>query len=107
MTAADGGAADGRASFAYGDKILVLENPEADLDCNFSIIVQCGKNLGSWQGEILGFPNPILGLGGKRYAQLRELRAALAADGITSEIVDVDYEFFAGADSMLVLKRAV
>lgn len=53
------------ASFALTvDKILVLENPEADLDCNFSIIVQCGKNLGSWQGEILGFPNPLLGLGG-------------------------------------------
>jgi uncharacterized membrane protein len=53
------------ASFALTvDKILVLENPEADLDCNFSVIVQCGKNLGSWQGEILGFPNPLLGLGG-------------------------------------------
>lgn len=53
------------ASFSLTvDKILVLENPEADLDCNFSIIVQCGKNLGSWQGEILGFPNPLLGLGG-------------------------------------------
>lgn len=53
------------ASFALTvDKILILENPEADLDCNFSVIVQCGKNLESWQGEILGFPNPILGLGG-------------------------------------------
>lgn len=46
------------------DKIAVLTNPQADLDCNFSIIVQCGKNLGSWQGSLLGFPNPILGLGG-------------------------------------------
>lgn len=46
------------------DKLAVLANPEADLDCNFSVIVQCGKNLGSWQGAILGFPNPIIGLGG-------------------------------------------
>jgi len=46
------------------DKILLLENPEADLDCNFSLLVQCGKNLGSWQGEVFGFPNPLLGLGG-------------------------------------------
>jgi uncharacterized membrane protein len=46
------------------DKIAVLENPEADLDCNLSVIVQCGVNLGSWQGAILGFPNPILGLAG-------------------------------------------
>ena len=46
------------------DKILLLENPGADLDCNFSLIVQCGKNLDSWQGEVFGFPNPLLGLGG-------------------------------------------
>jgi len=46
------------------DKLAVLADPGADLDCNFSVIVQCGKNLGSWQGEILGFPNPIIGLGG-------------------------------------------
>ena len=46
------------------DKFAVLTNPDADLDCNISVIVQCGKNLGSWQGAILGFPNPIIGLGG-------------------------------------------
>ena len=46
------------------DKIAVLMDPQADLDCNFSVLVQCGKNLGSWQGAILGFPNPLLGLGG-------------------------------------------
>ncbi|CAN5198898.1 vitamin K epoxide reductase family protein [soil metagenome] len=46
------------------DKIAVLKDPEADLDCNFSVLVQCGKNLGSWQGAILGFPNPLIGLGG-------------------------------------------
>lgn len=53
------------AAFALTlDKIAVLENPQADLDCNFSVIVQCGVNLGSWQGSLLGFPNPLLGLGG-------------------------------------------
>ena len=46
------------------DKLAVLENPQADLDCNISVIVQCGVNLGSWQGAILGFPNPILGVAG-------------------------------------------
>jgi uncharacterized membrane protein len=46
------------------DKLEVLVNPQADLDCNLSVIVQCGKNLGSWQGAILGFPNPILGVAG-------------------------------------------
>lgn len=46
------------------DKIRVLEDPLADLDCNFSLIVQCGANLQSAQGAIFGFPNPLLGLGG-------------------------------------------
>lgn len=46
------------------DKLAVLADKQADLDCNFSLIVQCGVNLSSWQGSLLGFPNPILGLGG-------------------------------------------
>ncbi len=46
------------------DKFAILANPQTGLDCNFSVIVQCGKNLESWQGAILGFPNPILGLAG-------------------------------------------
>jgi uncharacterized membrane protein len=53
------------ASFSLTvDKFLLLENPQADLDCNFSLLVQCGKNLESWQGAVFGFPNPLLGLGG-------------------------------------------
>ena len=46
------------------DKIAVLENPDAVLGCNISAFVQCGKNLDSWQGSLLGFPNPIIGLVG-------------------------------------------
>ncbi len=53
------------ASFALTvDKILVLQNPQADLDCNISLLVQCGTNLQSWQGSVFGFPNPLIGLGG-------------------------------------------
>lgn len=51
------------AAFALTlDKIAVLKNPSAVLDCNLSVLVQCGKNLESWQGAILGFPNPLIGL---------------------------------------------
>ncbi|MEO6532279.1 MAG: vitamin K epoxide reductase family protein [Pseudolysinimonas sp.] len=51
------------AAFALTlDKIAVLKNPSAVLDCNVSVLVQCGKNLGSWQGSLFGFPNPIIGL---------------------------------------------
>lgn len=45
-------------------KFEVLANPAADIGCNFSLIVQCGKNLDSWQGAVLGFPNPIIGVAG-------------------------------------------
>lgn len=46
------------------DKFAVLIDPDADLDCNISPLVQCGVNLDSWQGAVFGFPNPLLGLGG-------------------------------------------
>lgn len=46
------------------DKIKVLQDPQADLDCNLSVLVQCGANLQSWQGSVFGFPNPLIGLGG-------------------------------------------
>lgn len=51
------------AAFALTlDKIAILKDPGARLDCNVSVLVQCGKNLGAWQGSVLGFPNPIIGL---------------------------------------------
>lgn len=53
------------ASFSLTvDKFLLLKDPDADLDCDFSVLVQCGANLESWQGAVFGFPNPLLGLGG-------------------------------------------
>lgn len=44
------------------DKFHLLANPDAQLSCNFSVLVGCSKNLNSWQGSLLGFPNPVLGL---------------------------------------------
>jgi uncharacterized membrane protein len=44
------------------DKFAVLANPDAPLSCDVSVIVTCGKNLGSWQGALFGFPNPLIGL---------------------------------------------
>ncbi|MFT3869224.1 MAG: class I SAM-dependent methyltransferase [Nibricoccus sp.] len=49
--------------------------------------------------------HPVVGLGGKTYAELDRLRSVLDAEGIESEVVPVEYEFFKGTDSMLVLKR--
>lgn len=45
-------------------KFVTLDDPEAALGCDFSLVVQCGANLTSAQGEVFGFPNPLLGLAG-------------------------------------------
>lgn len=51
------------AAFALTlDKFTLLENPDADLGCNFSVLVGCSTNLNSPQGELFGFPNSLLGI---------------------------------------------
>jgi uncharacterized membrane protein len=51
------------AAFALTvEKIHKLLHPEEAASCDYSVIVQCGKNLASWQGSLLGFPNPLIGL---------------------------------------------
>ena len=51
------------AAFALTlDKFTLLEHPAAQLTCNINPLVGCGKNLGSWQGAVLGFPNPLIGI---------------------------------------------
>ncbi|MEO7413356.1 MAG: methyltransferase [Opitutaceae bacterium] len=47
--------------------------------------------------------HPLCGPDGRRYPELPRLRRELLEHGITSEVVAVDYEFFAGSGSMLVL----
>jgi uncharacterized membrane protein len=46
------------------EKFALLADPQADISCDLSPLVQCSKNLVSWQGELFGFPNPVLGLSG-------------------------------------------
>lgn len=46
------------------DKFAILENPSTALNCNVSVLVQCGTNLESWQGSVFGFPNPLIGVTG-------------------------------------------
>ncbi len=49
--------------------------------------------------------HPVCGSAGRPYVELDRLRRDLAADGVRSDIVPVDYEFFRGSHSMLVLRR--
>ena len=48
--------------------------------------------------------HPVCGADGRPYAELERLRRELLARGVHSEVVPVNYEFFAGSTSMLVLK---
>ena len=51
------------AAFALTlDKFTMLQDPTAQLSCNFSVLVGCSTNLGSWQGAVFGFPNPLIGV---------------------------------------------
>lgn len=51
------------ASFALLiDSLTLLSDPGAELSCTVSASLQCGTNIESWQGRVLGFPNPVLGL---------------------------------------------
>lgn len=44
------------------DKFVLLEHPNANLNCNISVLFQCGKNLNSPEGAVFGFPNSVIGL---------------------------------------------
>ncbi len=51
------------ASFALTiDTIKLIENPTADLPCNLNPFVSCTSVATSWQGEVFGFPNSLLGI---------------------------------------------
>ncbi|WP_165064277.1 vitamin K epoxide reductase family protein [Marisediminicola senii] len=53
------------AAFALTlEKFVLLADPQAALGCDFSLLVQCGRNLTSAQGEVFGFPNPLIGIAG-------------------------------------------
>lgn len=44
------------------EKILTLSNPDYVPACNVGVLVGCSVNLGSDQGSVFGFPNPLIGL---------------------------------------------
>ena len=46
------------------EKFFLLENPSEQTSCFVSVLIQCDKNLGSWQGAVFGFPNPLIGVAG-------------------------------------------
>jgi hypothetical protein len=47
--------------------------------------------------------HPVCGLGGQPYPELARLQADLRTVGITAQVIQVDYKFFAGTDTAMVL----
>ena len=51
------------ASFQLSlDKVRLLEDPDYNPACNFSILMSCQSVMTSEQGSVFGFPNPFIGL---------------------------------------------
>ncbi|MBD0691204.1 vitamin K epoxide reductase family protein [Streptomyces sp. CBMA123] len=44
------------------DKLRILENPSYVPSCNINPVISCGSVMRTEQAEVLGFPNPLLGL---------------------------------------------
>lgn len=61
------------------DKLKLIENPGAHLNCSLDPVIACGNVIKSAQGHAFGFPNPFLGLAG--YAAVLTIGVALLAGG--------------------------
>jgi len=67
------------AAILTSDKIELLKNPHAHLNCNLNPIVACGSVIAKPQAEAFGFPNPYLGLAG--FAAVATIGVAILAGG--------------------------
>lgn len=44
------------------EKVLKLAEPDRVASCSFNIFLDCSDAMASWQGGLLGFPNPFIGV---------------------------------------------
>ena len=44
------------------EKVLKLTNPDRVASCSLNIFLDCSDAMASWQGGLLGFPNPFIGV---------------------------------------------
>ncbi|MFC8597611.1 vitamin K epoxide reductase family protein [Isoptericola sp. NPDC057191] len=52
----------GAASWLAIEEYLKLLDPNRVTSCSFNVFLDCGVAMMSWQGTLLGFPNPYLGV---------------------------------------------
>lgn len=59
------------------EKIELLKNPDYVPSCSINPILSCGSIMNSWQADVFGFPNPIMGVVG--FAVVSTVGVSLAA----------------------------
>lgn len=57
-----GGIGFGGSLWLAIEKILKLQDPDRVTSCSINVFLDCGVAMGSWQGALLGFPNPFIGV---------------------------------------------
>ncbi|MEV7417627.1 vitamin K epoxide reductase family protein [Streptomyces sp. NPDC089919] len=62
------------------DRVRALEDPLFSPGCNINATFSCGDVMSTWQGNLLGFPNMLLGVGA--FAALAALGLALLAGAV-------------------------
>lgn len=45
-----------------GEKLAILADPNHTTSCDISAVLSCGTVIRTWQAEVFGFPNPLIGL---------------------------------------------
>ena len=44
------------------ERLALYEDAEHVTTCDINALVSCGKVMGTWQSELFGFPNPLIGI---------------------------------------------
>jgi len=89
---------DGAFDLVLCAHLLFVYSARFDFDWHVAACVELARVSG---GEVR--IHPVCGPDGKPYAELGRLRSELGVQGVATKVVAVNYEFFAGGNSMLVL----
>lgn len=46
------------------EKFHLLQNPQATLSCTFNLVLNCATVMQTWQAQVFGFPNSLIGIVG-------------------------------------------
>ena len=44
------------------ERFHLLQNPDAVLSCNFNLLLNCSTVMQTWQAQVFGFPNSLIGI---------------------------------------------